>query len=431
MRTISYKDADYQASLAKLYNRPAAPPEAEKAAWEILQGVKEGGDQAICAYLEKFDHVSFTPDMLPVKEEEFAEAEALVSEKVKSAVACAFANIKAFAERQLPKDWSFSPRKGVITGEKFTPMQRVGCYIPGGTAPLVSTVLHTAAIASAAGVKEIVCTTPPRKDGKIHAEMLYAMKVAGITEVYKMGGAYAIGAMAYGTETVRKVEKIVGPGNAFVAAAKKLVYGEVAIDMVAGPSEIMIVADEKAIPAFAAADMLSQAEHGSGLEQAVLASSSRKFLEEVQAEIRKQCSERKRIETIERVLEKGVFFIETPTTAEALEIAGKYAPEHLELMIEDARNHVAEVASAGAIFLGNWTPEPAGDFVAGPSHVLPTAGTARFFHGLSAIDFIRRSSVIEYTREALMEEVAHIETFGEMESLDAHARSGSIRREVK
>ena len=227
------------------------------------------------------------------------------------------------------------------------------------------------------------------------------------------------------------MEKIVGPGKAFVAAAKKQVYGNVAIDMVAGPSEIMIVADKNANPAFAAADILSQAEHGSGLEQAVLASDDKEFLEKVQKEITKQCAMRQRLETIDRVLDKGVTFIHTKDITQALEIAGKYAPEHLELMFEGARERAKEVTAAGAIFIGSWTPEPAGDFVAGPSHVLPTAGTARFFHGISAVDFLRRSSIIEYTREGLMQEVEHIETFAKMESLDAHGYSGSIRREFE
>ena len=431
MQTISFNDADFSASLELLYNRPAAPDFAEKAAAGILEDVRKRGDEAICEMMKKFDSVDITADKFMVTEEEFAEAESLVKDYERAAIECAFKNIQAFARHQIPSDWTFSPRKGVITGEKFTPMQCVGCYIPGGTAPLVSTVLHTAAIAKAAGVKEIIAVTPPRKDGKIHPQTLFAMKVAGVTKAYRMGGAYAIAALAYGTNTVPKVEKIVGPGNAFVAAAKKQVYGNVAIDMVAGPSEIMIVADKNANPAFAAADILSQAEHGSGLEQAVLASDDREFLEKVQKEISKQCSMRQRLETIDRVLDKGVTFIHTKDITQALEIAGKYAPEHLELMFENAGERAKEVTAAGAIFIGSWTPEPAGDFVAGPSHVLPTAGTARFFHGISAVDFLRRSSIIEYTREGLMQEVEHIETFAKMESLDAHGYSGSIRREFE
>lgn len=242
------------------------------------------------------------------------------------------------------------------------------------------------------------------------------------------GGAYAIAALAYGTDTVRKVEKIVGPGNAYVAAAKKIVYGSVAIDMVAGPSEIMIVADSEANPAFIAADMLSQAEHGSGLEQAVLVTDCAEIIHQVKTELLKQAETLSRNATVERVLEHGVFFIEAADIDEALVIAGNYAPEHIELMFKGAEHRACDVKAAGAVFLGQWTPEPAGDFTAGPSHVLPTAGTAKFFHGLSANDFMRRSSTVQYTEDALMREVDYIEKFAEMEWLDAHGRSGSIRR---
>ena len=258
-------------------------------------------------------------------------------------------------------------------------------YIPGGTAPLVSTVLHTAGIAAAAGVREIVAATPPKKDGTMHAATLYAMKAAGIREVYRMGGAYAIAALAFGTATIPRVDKIVGPGNAYVAAAKKIVYGRVALDMVAGPSEIMVVADSTADPRFIAADLLSQAEHGSGLEQAVLVTDDPGLPEKVQREIERQKSLLGRQATVDRVLAHGVYLIVARSMDEALEIAGKYAPEHLELMIDKAENRTKEIKAAGAIFIGHWTPEPAGDFTAGPSHVLPTGGTARFFHGSSTV----------------------------------------------
>ena len=315
-----------------------------------------------------------------------------------------------------------------MLGEQFTPMERIGCYIPGGTAPLVSTVLHTAGIAAAAGVKEIVAATPPKKDGSMHAATLYALKAAGVKEVYRMGGAYAIAALAYGTESIPKVDKIVGPGNAYVAAAKKFVYGKVAIDMVAGPSEVMVVADSSADPEFAAADMLAQAEHGSGLEQAVLVTDDPSLPEKVMQAIERQKKLLKRQETVERVLEHGVYMIVARSMDEAIEIAGKYAPEHLELMIRDAEKRAKDVKAAGAIFLGQWTPEPAGDFTAGPSHVLPTGGTARFFHGLSVMDFLRRSSLIQYTQSALEKETDAIARFSELEWLDAHGSSALIRR---
>lgn len=431
MKRISWKDQDASAQLEALYNRPACPQEIEKAVSEIVAKVRAEGDDAVTDFLARFDKVTLKPQDFIVKTDEYAEAEHAVDETAKKSIAMAIAHVTAFAESAKPHDHSFSPREGVVLGERFIPMERVGCYIPGGTAPLVSTVIHTVAIAKAAGVKEIVAATPPMKNGKVNPATLYALKQAGATEVWKMGGAYAVAAMAYGTRTVRKVDKIVGPGNAYVAAAKKIVYGSVAIDMVAGPSEIMIIADSTVNPAFAAADMLSQAEHGSGLEQAVIVADSKDILDKVEAELRRQAASLPRLATVEKVLAHGTFMIEAENLLSAADIAGKYAPEHLEVMCADPRGLLPHIKAAGAIFLGQWTPEPAGDFTAGPSHVLPTAGTAKFFHGLSTADFMRRSSVLEYTEEALMKEVSAIECFASLEGLDAHGRSASIRRDYK
>ena len=403
MKRISWKNSDAASELNALYNRPACPPEIEKSVAAIVAEVRENGNKAITGFLSRFDEVDLKPEEFVVGPEEYAESEAAVNQTARESIAMAISHVTEFAQAAKPKDHSFSPREGVVLGERFLPMDRIGCYIPGGTAPLVSTVIHTVAIAKAAGVRQIVAATPPMKNGKVNPATLYALKQAGATEVWKLGGAYAIAALAYGTETLRKVEKIVGPGNAYVAAAKKLVYGSVAIDMVAGPSEIMIIADSSANPVFAAADMLSQAEHGSGLEQSVLVSDSAEFLDEVEAE----------------------------NMISAAEIAGNYAPEHLEVMCEDPRALLPHIKAAGAVFLGSWTPEPAGDFTAGPSHVLPTAGTAKFFHGLSTADFMRRSSLLEYTQEALMKEVSAIECFASLEGLAAHGRSASVRRDWK
>lgn len=414
-------------ALNDLYNRPDCPKEIETAVAAIVEEVRQDGDEAVCRFLKKFDGQDLTPAELRVTEAEFEAAEQALDETSKAAIDLALSHIQDFARSQMPHSRKYSPREGVVLGEQFTPMERVGCYIPGGTAPLVSTVLHTAGIAAAAGVKEIVAATPPRKDGSIHAATLYAMKAAGIREVYRMGGAYAIAALAYGTETIPRVDKIVGPGNAYVAAAKKIVYGRVAIDMVAGPSEIMVAADSSADPEFIAADMLSQAEHGSGLEQAVLVTDDPELPAKVEQAIQRQKAQLKRQATVDRVLEHGVYMIVARSLEEILEIAGKYAPEHLELMIRDAENHAKDIKAAGAIFIGHWTPEPAGDFTAGPSHVLPTGGTARFFHGLSVMDFMRRSSLIQYTREALKAEIPAIVRFAEMEGLDAHGNSAAIR----
>ena len=427
MKIIYCAEAESREQLKALYNRPDCPKEIESAVAAIVDEVRNEGDAAVCRFLKKFDSLDLTPAGLRVGEAEFEAAEAALDTASKDAIHQALAHIQDFARSQMPHTRKYSPREGVVLGEQFIPMERVGCYIPGGTAPLVSTVLHTAGIAAAAGVKEIVAATPPKKDGTMHAATLYAMKAAGIREVYRMGGAYAIAALAYGTESIPKVDKIVGPGNAYVAAAKKIVYGRVAIDMVAGPSEIMVVADSSANPEFIAADMLSQAEHGSGLEQAVLVTDDPALPAKVKSAIERQKAQLTRQSTVDRVLEHGVYMIVARSVDEALEIAGKYAPEHLELMIENAENRVKDIKAAGAIFIGHWTPEPAGDFTAGPSHVLPTGGTARFFHGLSVMDFMRRSSLVQYTREALEKEIPAIVKFAEMEGLDAHGRSGAIR----
>ncbi len=429
MQTILRNDPQRMEKLEALYQRPACPASVEKAVAEIMNDVRENGDEAVCRYLEKFDGVKLSPAEFRVTDAEVAEAEKQVAPAMKRAIRNALKNIRDFTRRTLPQDWHFSPRKGVVQGERFIPMERVGCYIPGGTAPLVSTSIHTVGIAKAAGVKEIVAATPPMKNGKINPATLYALKTAGATEILKLGGAYAIAAMGYGTDSVRKVEKIAGPGNAYVAAAKKYVYGSVAIDMVAGPSEIMVIADKTANPVFAAADMLSQAEHGSGLEQAVCVSDSADMLAAVQAEYLRQKKSLTRHTTIDKVTENGIFFIEAENMAEAAEIAGNYAPEHLEIQTEKPSAVAKQVKAAGAIFLGSWTPEPAGDFTAGPSHVLPTAGTAKFFHGISGADFMRRSSLIQYTEKAILAEVDDILCFAAMEGLDAHGRSASVRRD--
>ena len=427
MKTIYCAEAEGREQLKALYNRPDCPREIEDAVAAIVEEVRRNGDSAVCGFLKKFDSQDLTPAELRVTDAEFTAAEKTLDKSSKDAIELALSHIQDFARSQLPHAWKYSPREGVILGEQFIPMDRVGCYIPGGTAPLVSTVLHTAGIAAAAGVGEIVAATPPKKDGTIHPATLYAMKAAGVREVYRMGGAYAVAALAYGTETIPRVDKIVGPGNAYVAAAKKLVYGRTAIDMVAGPSEIMVLADSSANPAFIAADMLSQAEHGSGLEQAVLVTDDPSLPAKVAQEIERQKVRLPRQAAVDRVLEHGVYMIVARSLEEALDIAGKYAPEHLELMVRDADRQAKNIKAAGAVFIGHWTPEPAGDFTAGPSHVLPTGGTARFFPGLSVMAFLRRSSLVQYTREALAKEIPAIVRFAEMEGLDAHGNSAAIR----
>jgi histidinol dehydrogenase len=427
MIKISFKQKNFEEALQALYCRPSFPPEIEQSVREILADVKHNGNAAIVKYAKKFDHADLKPAEFQVSQAEIKVAAACVGATEKAAVKTALANIKTFAKLRIPKAWSHSPRPGVTVGERFQPMDRVGVYIPGGTAPLVSTVIHTAGIAKAAGVKEIVAVTPAGKDGKVHPAVLYAMSQVGINEIYRLGGVYGIAAMAYGTETIRKVEKIVGPGNAYVTAAKKLVYGEVALDMVAGPSEIMVIADDSCNPEFIAADLLSQAEHGSGLEQAVLLCTAAALIVKVEQAVMRQKALLSRSDAVDKVLKSGVFLIEVKDINQAVEIAGRYAPEHLEIMCRNAAKVAAKIKAAGAIFLGPWTPEPIGDFCAGPSHVLPTAGSAKYFSGLSVEGFFRRSSIIQYSKAALKKEVKAVECFARMEGLDAHGNSASIR----
>ena len=428
MKIIDCTDADYGQALQSLYTRPACPPEIEDRAKAIVEEVRLHGDAAVLAQIAKFDRVNLTAAALKVSDKEIKAAQKLVHPRIKRAIRNAILNVRIFSARQIPRNWMNNPRPGVTLGEQFTPMERVGCYVPGGTAPLVSSAIHTVTVAKTAGVRGIIAATPPRKDGSVNPATLYALVQAGATAVYKIGGATAVAALAYGTETVPAVEKIVGPGNAYVAAAKRLVYGRVAIDMVAGPSEVMVVADGSVDPAWTAADMLAQAEHGSGLEQAVLVTDSKKVLEAVREQMLEQVKTLHRQEPLRKVLENGIFMIRCSSMKEAAEIASKFAPEHLEVHCNGPLRFARYVSAAGAIFLGPWTPEPAGDFTAGPSHVLPTAGTARFFHGISAIDFFRRSSILQYTGTALAAELDDIELFAAVEGLDAHGRSASIRR---
>ena len=427
MVRLDYKDSNFNSELAKLYDRPGFPPEIEEGVRAIINAVRSEGDVALSRFAKQFDHADLAPSEFLVTPEEVAAAAKKLSAADKKAIRSALANVVDFARQRIPKAWSYTPRPGVRLGERFVPMQRVGVYVPGGTAPLVSTVIHTAGIAKAAGVREIVAATPPGSDGSVHPAVLYAMSCAGVTEIYRLGGVYGVAAMAFGTETIGKVEKIVGPGNAYVTAAKKLVYGEVAIDMIAGPSEILIIADDTAEVEFAAADILSQAEHGSGLEQCVLVSDSDAFLDAVTAEVNRRKKALPRIDTVEKVLSKGTFLIKTPNLDVAAEIASEYAPEHLEIMTAKPQQLAGKIKAAGAIFMGSWTPEPVGDFCAGPSHVLPTGGSARFFSGLTVEGFFRRMSTVSYTRKAIEREAGTIERIAAMEGLSAHGSSGTVR----
>ena len=416
--------------VTKFLARSAFPEEAEKAAAEVLAAIRKDGDKAVAQYVEKFEGAKLTPKKFRVTDAELAAAEAKVSPALKKAVKDAYNRVMKFSKASLKSPWTMKTPKGGSAGEFYSPMDRVGVYVPGGTAPLASTSVMTVTLAKAAGVKEIVACTPAGPTGTPNPVLLYALKLAGATEVYRVGGIQAIGLMAFGTKTVRKVQKIVGPGNAFVTAAKRQVYGYVGIDQVAGPSEIAVLADGTVDAKWVAADLLSQAEHGSGWEKSLLVTQSAAFAEEVKKEMFAQTETLSRRALIQRVFDRdGVLFCVTPTLEEGLELVNRFAPEHFEIMCKDALRLMKGVRAAGAVFAGAWTPESAGDFVAGPSHVLPTGGAANMFNGLTPDDFRRRHSYVAFTRGDLAETKATIEAFAQVEGLDAHGRAASIRFE--
>lgn len=417
--------------LEKFVNREAFPPQAEEVARFLLEDIKKRGDKAIAEAVEKYQGLKIRPSEFAVDLPPAREIEANLSRDVIGAIKLALGRVKCFAEESLKRNWSNSTVRGGKVGEFYTPIDRVGVYIPGGTAPLISSAIHTAMLAKVAGVKEIVACTPAGKDGKINQTLVYAMALAGVTELYRVGGAQAICMMALGTKSCRKVEKIVGPGNAYVTAAKRLVYGLVALDQVAGPSEICIVADGAANPRWVAADMLSQAEHGSGLEKALLVTNSTELAKKTGEEIIAQAATLSRREMVRRVIKNdGILIVVVEDMDKAMEISNRFAPEHLEIMSRDASILMKSVQKAGAVFAGPWTPESAGDFIAGPSHVLPTGGAAAMFNGLTADDFRRRHSFVAFTKSDLAETRSAIETFAALEGLGAHGRAASIRFEA-
>lgn len=410
--------------VARFSARPAFPEAAEKAAAEVLADIRRSGDRAVAKYVRKFEGARLAPGQFKVEDVDFSGIDRSVIKAVKDA----HRRVKAFSLASLRKDWTMSTPCGGRAGEFFSPMDRVGVYVPGGTAPLASSSIMTVTLAKAAGVKEIVACTPAGKTGEVNPVLLYALKLAGATEIYRVGGIQAVGMMAFGTKTCRKVQKIAGPGNAYVTAAKRQVYGYVAIDQVAGPSEIAVLADGTVSERWIAADLLSQAEHGSGWEKSLCVCTSRDFAEKVRAEILRQAATLSRREIVKRVIDKdGILIVVAKSVKAGLEVVNRFAPEHFEIMTEDALNVMKGVRSAGAVFAGAWTPESAGDFVAGPSHVLPTGGAADMFNGLTPDDFRRRHSFVAFTREDLEETRATIEKFAEVEGLDAHGRAATIR----
>ena len=392
---------------------------------EIIGTVREQGDEALFEYTAKFDQLNL--DQLRVSEEEMIEARAAVSEDFVRAIKKAYQNIKTFHEEQKEKSWFITREQGIVLGQKVTPLDSVGIYVPGGKASYPSTVLMNAIPAKIAGVKNIAITTPAQKDGKVNPHVLVAAAEVGVKIIYKVGGAQAIAALAYGTETVQKVVKIVGPGNAYVARAKKWVFGDVAIDMIAGPSEICVVADDSAMPSYVAADLLSQAEHDERAT-AICITTSESFAQALQGEVRKQTAVAERKAIIEQSITDNGRIIVVDSLTEAFELVNQLAPEHLQLMIENPMEKVQYVENAGAIFLGNHSPEALGDYIAGPNHTLPTSGTSTFSSPLGVYDFIKKSSIIHYTKEALQDVSDDIITLANAEGLSAHANSIAIRK---
>ena len=416
--------------IEKFNARPAFPEEAEKAAAQVLADIRRDGDKAVLAAVARFEGFEATKASQLKVDLARVSADG-IDPKIVRAVNDAHRRVLRFSKASLRKDWSMKTPRGGSAGEFFSPMDRVGVYIPGGTAPLASTSVMTVTLAKAAGVKEIVACTPAGRDGKVNPVLLYALKLAGATEIYRVGGIQAIGLMAFGTKTCRKVQKIAGPGNAFVTAAKRQVYGYVAIDQVAGPSEIAVLTDGSVDVRWIAADLLSQAEHGSGYEKSLCVCTSAKQAEAIRAEVLRQTETLSRKALVQRVIDRdGILIVVSKGVAEGLEVVNRFAPEHFEIMTKDALKVMKGVRSAGAVFAGAWTPESAGDFVAGPSHVLPTGGAANMFNGLTPDDFRRRHSFVAFTQKDLAETKSTIEAFAAVEGLDGHGRAATIRFDV-
>ncbi|WLV25111.1 histidinol dehydrogenase [Aciduricibacillus chroicocephali] len=418
--------ADYR---EELLNPKAVEERNEKldeSVLSIIAEVRKNGDKALFSYTEQFDKVKL--QSLLVSEAEFAEARGLVSKEFLTAMEQAKENITSFHSEQKERSWFVNKENGVLLGQKVTPLERVGIYVPGGKAAYPSTVLMDALPAKIAGVPSITMTTPPQQNGKVNPHVLVAAELAGVDKVYKIGGAQAIAALAYGTETIEKVYKIVGPGNAFVARAKKWVYGDVAIDMIAGPSEICVVADDTCNTSYAAADLLSQAEHDEQAS-AICVVMNEQIGQEIQAETLKQLKQLERSEIAGKSIADNGRIVIASDFEEAYEIVNLLAPEHLQLMVANPMEAMNRVHNAGAIFLGNYSPEPLGDYFAGPNHTLPTNGTAAFASPLGVYDFIKKSSIISYSRDALLQAADSIATIANMEGLTAHAKSITIRKD--
>lgn len=429
MKRLQVNDASLENMLETLLKRsPNQYDEYQHKVTEILGQVREKGDEALFAYTKQFDGADITKESIRVTEEEIKEAYSLVDDGLIDVMKKSLANIRDFHEKQMRKSWIETRDDGVILGQRVTPLASAGMYVPGGKAAYPSSVLMNIIPAKVAGVERIVMTTPPGADGKVTPVTLVAAHLAGATEVYKVGGAQAVAALAYGTESIEKVAKICGPGNIFVALAKKSVYGHVSIDSIAGPSEILVLADETANPRYVAADLLSQAEHDE-LASAILVTTSEELADRVEGEIEGFLEKLSRADIIRKSLDQYGYLLVAPDMEHAVRAVNEIASEHLEILTKNPYDTMTRVKNAGAIFLGEYSSEPLGDYFAGPNHVLPTNGTAKFFSPLGVDDFIKKSSLISYSREALEEIHEDIIRFAKAEGLTAHANSIAVRFE--
>ncbi|MBE2180858.1 MAG: histidinol dehydrogenase [Chthoniobacterales bacterium] len=427
MRIVRPRDKDYARFLASLDRRAAPAPEVEKTVREIIAAVERKGDVALLRYARKFGGPALTAPRLRVPDRELAAAWKSLDAPTRRALQAAHRNISAFARKSLRRNWSSRNTQGAKVGERFDPFQRVGIYVPGGTAPLVSTALMTCTFAAVAGVPEIVAVSPAGKDGSLNKALLAALHIAGATEVYRVGGAQAVAALACGTKSIRPVAKIFGPGNSYVVEAKRQLFGRVAIDLLPGPSEVLVIADRTARPSWVAADLLAQAEHGRD-SIALLVTDSATMLEAVAREIRAQAATLPRGAILQESLQGGALVL-VRSPAEAVELANKFACEHVSLQVAKPASLAGALRTSGAIFLGGWSPVAAGDFLAGPSHELPTGGAGKSFAGLTADQFQRRTSIVEFDRLALAKSTPLIEAFARVEGLAAHGCSARIRLE--
>ncbi|MEM9445145.1 MAG: histidinol dehydrogenase [Verrucomicrobiota bacterium] len=421
MKTLNYKDYNFKSELSFLDRRPIPSTKLARTVSTIIRKVLKGGDRALVDICNQFSE-----EELEVSDIEVKSRPSKPSAKIRKALEEAHQNIVRFSRSQLPKKWIGKNTQGAEVGEIYKPLERVGIYVPGGTAPLVSTALMTVAIAKVAGVKQIVVCSP----GPIDPVMHYAIMMSGANEVYQVGGAQAIAALAYGTEQIKPVLKVFGPGNAYVVEAKRQVFGIVGVDLIPGPSEIAVVADETANPAFVASDLLAQAEHGPG-SSIYMMTPSLSFLEAVQLEVQKQLTALSRKEYLNETLHKGCYLILTRNLSQALEIADQIAPEHLSLVCRKADKWVSKISNAGAIFIGHYSPVALGDYMAGPSHTLPTGGAGKAFPGLMVEQFMKRTSIVSYNERALEKSWKTLDTLTSLEQMDAHKASVKIRMKAK